>query len=126
MTTTPATPVPNDSCRPWAKRADELFEREGMYADYAAWREWIANAISKDHDDILDVLDEASPSAYAIALYSIMCDLSDAPHAALLAAIREAEEFLSRGLNRTIYHMEDSEKLPALLAKLRAIGGIAT
>ena len=66
--------------RPWHKRADELENKEGLYCDFIAWREWFQEQEDKIVDcDILvgmDWFDTAS-------LYSIFCkvydDLPDMP-----------------------------------------------
>jgi len=65
--------------RPWAKRAEELFEREGPYADYAAWCEWLEEALCRTDlgRDMHEVLTESTTTEMT-ALYALMCDLADA------------------------------------------------
>lgn len=60
--------------RPWADRADELWEQEGMWCDYAAWKEWMGAKV--DYEDDVPICDMLSgvQSAY---LYSAMCDLAE-------------------------------------------------
>ena len=60
--------------RPWSPRASELYEKEGHWADYAAWREWIAEQTRGDTDEeILDVLEHPLD----INLYTMCCKLAD-------------------------------------------------
>lgn len=60
--------------RPWEKRAEELFEAEGPYADYAAWWEWLTGKLAEDGSpECLDECDEIDKAT----IYAIMCDLAD-------------------------------------------------
>ncbi len=61
--------------RPWQKRGEELFEKEGMYSDYAAWIEFMGSQ-PEPLDTLLDHMDDADP-LWKIQLYSLMCDLCD-------------------------------------------------
>lgn len=70
----------NTSRRPWAKRAEELFEKEGPYADYCGWEEWIQSRLDNFYpgccwatEESFDEMDSGSK----IAWYSLMCDLAD-------------------------------------------------
>ena len=68
----PAPPLP------WSERAKELEATEGHYADYAAWREWLAKEWAEtvdgtDHLPILETLDNEGWTV-AVMLYSIFCD----------------------------------------------------
>ena len=70
--------VVDDPPRPWSNRARELEESEGHYADYEAWREWLAKEWSDtvdgtDHSPILETLDTEGATV-AVMLYSIFCD----------------------------------------------------
>lgn len=70
--------VSDDPPTPWAERAKELAPAEGHYADYAAWREWLAREWAEttdgtDHLPILETLDTEG-STVAVMLYSIFCD----------------------------------------------------
>lgn len=66
------------SKRPWAKRAEELFESEGYYADHAAWEGWLERLLSRtDLGRDLHELLENETTTEMVALYTIMCDLAD-------------------------------------------------
>ena len=67
------TKIPAPSRRPWAERADELQEREGVYCDYVAWREWFER--KRTREGFENPLDEYSPDE--VHLYSLMCELAD-------------------------------------------------
>lgn len=56
--------------RPWSKRAAELFETEGPYADFAAWQEWISH---RDKDGVLQDV----PLVFIAWMYAAMCELCD-------------------------------------------------
>ncbi len=60
--------------RPWEKRAEELFESEGPYADYAAWDEWLVSRLASD--DATELFDGFGEIDKAV-IYAIMCDLAD-------------------------------------------------
>jgi hypothetical protein len=64
--------------RPWEKRAEELFAREDMWADYVAFREWFSarERALVNPGDILEILDK-QPTIDPINLYCIFCDLFD-------------------------------------------------
>lgn len=61
------------SKRPWAKRARELDEREGAYADLAAWAEWIEEPMHQ-FDCSVEFIEQCQ---HETALYVLMCDLAD-------------------------------------------------
>lgn len=64
--------------RPWAKRAEELQEQEGMYADIVAWEEWVQEKLGVWESTAGDELwDEMSLANWNVRLYSIMCELCD-------------------------------------------------
>lgn len=56
--------------RPWSARGEELFEREGHYADFVAWEEWVS-----EHDEhgVLDGI----LTIDKVFVYSMMCDAID-------------------------------------------------
>ncbi len=60
--------------RPWSGRAAELYPKEGHWADYAAWREWIANQTRGDSD--VEILDELE-HPLDVNLYVVCCKLAD-------------------------------------------------
>ncbi len=78
-----AVPVPQLSReRPWAARARELEPTEGMWCDYAAWREWINDRMDKAVPggcDFLDILSEGDGTLglVDIHLYCLMCGRAD-------------------------------------------------
>jgi hypothetical protein len=66
--------------RPWARPAEELFEKEGPYADYSAWEEWIQDRLDDFYpgscwatEESFDEMDAGSK----IAWYYLMCKLAD-------------------------------------------------
>lgn len=63
------------SRRPWAKRARELDESEGAYADFAAWKQWLEKSFADwgvEDDEFIETY------THDVHLYAIMCDLADA------------------------------------------------
>jgi hypothetical protein len=52
---------------PWEKRGIELWDKEGVYSDYVAWREWIQEALGPD--DIDSIIPDALEQ---ITIYGIM------------------------------------------------------
>lgn len=69
------------SRRPWAKRAEELAAKEGPYADYAAWEEWITAQLESFYpvetcDRTLEAFQDMA-IIERVAFYSLMCDLAD-------------------------------------------------
>ena len=63
-----------NSGRPWSKRAAELYEKEGHWADYAAWQGWLQTEL--DDDMVLDNMDGVTQSR----LYLACCKLADGDH----------------------------------------------
>lgn len=63
--------------RPWSKRADELEPTEGVWADYAAFKEWLsAQETRLDAEGMFDAIND-SAGADGVKLYCLMCDLAD-------------------------------------------------
>ena len=60
---------------PWDKRANELFDREGAYAGYIAWREWMDRKGEFDVDLISRVTDRESLFATMIQAIDEAIDL---------------------------------------------------
>lgn len=57
--------------RPWAKRAEELLEKEGHYADFSAWEEWFREQDQYADDILNDIVGNAA------FLYAIFCNVYD-------------------------------------------------
>lgn len=62
--------------RPWAKRAVELEAAEGMYAEYAAWQEWMAQQMRTEVEDHFDEIQELNSPVLAV-LYSACCEIHE-------------------------------------------------
>lgn len=61
--------------RPWAKRADELVEKEGHWADYAAFEEWFD---SQNNAGITEVFSIGSfETIEKVSIYLTCCNLAD-------------------------------------------------
>lgn len=65
--------------RPWAAKARELEEEEGMWADYAAWEMWIEGKLTDFYPEGScwhpEQLWEDWGMGDRAALYCLMCDL---------------------------------------------------
>lgn len=59
--------------RPWAARAAELWDRDGIWSDFAAFCEWFSGQLSDELQDWWDNTD----SLDQIAIYTICCGLCD-------------------------------------------------
>lgn len=68
-----AAPEPSEQTteRPWSERANE--DRDGVWADFAAWESWVSEKMPDYAEHNFDELDTVA-KAY---LYSACCDLAD-------------------------------------------------
>lgn len=67
--------------RPWHRRSIELTDKEGAWADLAAFEEWLGSeenrvCTSDEGSDIVNTL-KAAGGNEVIWLYRIFCDLAD-------------------------------------------------
>lgn len=63
--------------RPWAAKAKELEEKEGLYDDYGAWEWWIENQVVKYGPDGAGDLLSDMDADNKVGLYATMCKLAD-------------------------------------------------
>lgn len=76
--------------RPWSARAEELRKKDGPYADYSAWLEWMSGRQSED----LSVAMDEWPVHTTAEVYALMCKAADEADAGL----RGERDALSRDL----------------------------
>ena len=69
-----------ESNRPWADRVEALEQKDGHYADYAAFLQWIGDEQERckmlGSGDFIANMDDAD-SSNSVCLYSILCDAFD-------------------------------------------------